>query len=377
MRFCDIPGHSEVKERLRGLVDENRIPHALLLEGPDGIGKHALARAFLQYVTCTDRHDGDSCGQCASCRQHESMQYIDTIYSFPYVKRKNENKDVPTVASDYLVDFISFAKENPFLDQVLWLETLGSPNTRPSIYVAESAELIRRLSFAPNISKYNTVIIWQADSLREDAANKLLKLVEEPPGNAIIVMTSARSGNILPTIYSRVQRIKVKRLTDSEIADWLVSHCGVDSETASDLAPLASGSVVEALRILNKKDDSSRYLEYFMNLMRLSYKRDIAALKGWATTVASEKRETIVDFLEYMARMLRENFIANLNNNELILLNSDERNFSRNFARFINERNVEALFEAVGTAISDIRANVSTKMVLFDLAITVILKLKQ
>ena len=377
MRFSEIPGHDDVKERLRQLADGSRIPHALLLEGPAGIGKFALARAFMQYVGCTQRKDGDSCGVCPSCRQHQINQHIDTLFSFPYIKRKSGSKDSPTLSSDYLSDFIEFLNESPFMDIDIWLEKLGRPNTKPQIYVEEAVELIRRLSMASHSSRYNSVIMWKVDRLVEAAANKLLKLIEEPPGEAIIIMTSDEPMNILPTIYSRAQRIKVSRYPDDMVAGWMIDSCGTPPESAASLAPLARGSLSEALRLLEHKNDSDRFLEYFKSLMRLAYKRDIAALKEWSQKVGAEKRDTAVAFLEYMARMIRENFIANFNNASLNLMTVAESEFSQNFARFINEKNVEEIFNAIGEAISDIRANVNVKIVLFDLAITVILKLKQ
>lgn len=372
MKFSDIPGHSEVKKRLRELADSKRIPHAILLEGPEGVGKHALARAFLQYVGCRNRQDGDSCGVCPSCIQHEAMQHIDTIYSFPYVKKNSKD----TLSNEYLPDFIRYVKENPFMDSTVWVEKYLASNTKPVIYVEEASELIRRLSFAPHVSRYTSVILWQAERMNESAANKLLKLIEEPPGESIIVMTSDSPMNILPTIYSRVQRIKVQRQSDNEVAQWLVDDCGVEAEKAADIAPLAMGSLAAARRIAATTDDSARFLEYFIALMRLAYMRDIMALKEWAQKVAAEKRETVVDFLEYTGRMIRENFIANLKDASLNLMSSSEADFSRNFSRFINERNVEDIFDATSEAILDVRGNVNAKLVLFDFAITVILKLK-
>lgn len=377
MKFSDIPGHEDVKERLRNMADEERIPHALLLHGPAGTGKHALVRAFLQYVGCRNRQNGDSCGSCPSCLQHEAMQHIDTIFSFPYIKKKSSSNSNPTYSSDYLREFIEFAQSSPFMDSTLWLEKLGSPTTQPVIYVEEATELTRRLSFAPNISRYNAVVIWQADKLNEAAANKLLKIIEEPPGEAIIVLTTDQPMNILPTIYSRTQRIKVSPLKDNEVAEWMCEHCDVDKDTAASLAPMARGSITNALQIVMSRDDSKRYLDFFISLMRLAYMRDIASLKEWSQKVAAEKRDSVIGFLEYMARMIRENFVANLGTPALNLMNTEEATFSRNFARFINERNASPLYDAVSVAISDVRANVNAKVVLFDLAITVILLLKQ
>lgn len=373
MRFCDIPGHEDAKDRLRSYADGGRIPHAILLEGPEGTGKHALARAFVQYVECPNRHDGDSCGVCASCRQHQAMQHIDTLYSFPYVKRKSATT---TVAGDYMHEFIEFVKESPYMDRSVWLEKLGSPNTKPIIYVDEAMAIIRSLSFATHNSKYKAVILWQADRLHETAANKLLKIIEEPPGSAIIVMTTDNPLNVLPTIYSRTQRIKILPLPDDTVAEWMVNELGAEPETAAGIAPLAQGSLTAAKQLLSNSTDTAKFLEQFIKLMRLAYQRDIGALKTWSNDLATEKRDTLVDFLEYMARMLRENFMANFHDASLNLMTPDEANFGRNFSRFIHERNVVPLYEAVNEAIADIRANVNTKLVLFDLSITVILLLK-
>ena len=357
------------------MVDSGQIPHAILLEGPEGIGKHALARAFLQYVGCTSRRDGDSCGVCPACRQHQSMQHIDTIYSFPYVRRDSSSKD--TLANDWMVEFIEYALEYPFMDESVWRQRMNATaNTKPVMYVSEANELIKRLSYAPRSSQYNSLIMWQADRLNEEAANKLLKMIEEPPGQSIIVMTSNMPMNILPTIYSRTQRIRVNRLSDNEVAQWIADNTEVTAEHAADIAPLAGGRIAEARKIASRDDDSSLFFDNFVSLMRLAYMRDIASLKNWSQKLGAEKRETIVDFLEYTARMLRENFVANLHDASLNIMSSTEKDFSRNFARFINEKNVSDLFEATSQAINDVRANVNPKIVLFDYAITVILKLK-
>lgn len=374
MRFKDIPGHKETKRHLTEIADSGRIPHALLLEGPEGIGKTALARAFVQYVDCNSRIDGDSCGQCPACRQHSALQHIDTVYSFPYKKKPAPHI---TYASDYQTEFIEFINESPFMDEVIWQSKLDSPASKPMIYVDEANRLIKRLSYAPQSSRFTTVILWQAERLREEAANKLLKLIEEPPGQAIIVMTSNSPMTILPTIYSRAQRIKVRPFTDDEIAQWMVENDGITPEDAAAIAPLARGSIVEAQKLLSKRDDSEVFLTYFIQLMRLAYQRDIGALKGWAQKLGSEKRDTIVDFFEYTSRMLRENFVANLHDASLNLMMPSENDFSRNFARFINEKNAVQLFDEVSQVIRDIRGNANAKLVLFDFAITVILLLKQ
>lgn len=373
MRFSDIPGQEDVKERLRNLVDSNKIPHAILLEGPEGSAKYALARAFAQYLHCTDRRNGDSCGMCPSCRQHASFRHIDTLFSFPVVKRGSGKE---TISDDYLTEFNEFISENPWMDFDAWLRKLGNPNTLPRIYVDEGNELLRRLSFTAHGAKHKVVLLWQPERMQEQTANKMLKLVEEPFADTVFVMTSDNPRLILPTIYSRVQRIVVKRYDTGTVARWLMANGVGNPEAANDVAVLSEGNLNKALRLIGVKDENAQFLEWFMQLMRLAYMRNIGKLKVWSTTVGSEKRERLIGFLDYCSRMLRENFVFNLKDNGLNLLTDTERGFSVNFARFINERNALGLFDEFSKAQNDIRANANSKIVLFDLSITVILLLK-
>lgn len=372
MKFSDIPGHEDVKARLRQIADSDRIPHAILLEGPAGTGKFALARAFIQYLHCSNRHDGEPCGECPACRQHGIMQHIDTIYSFPVVK---EGTTTP-VSNDYIDDFRQFISQSPLMDFDIWQKMLGS-NKIPVIYVAEANEIIRRMSFTSQLARYKAVIMWQPERMNPDTANKLLKYIEEPAEGTIFILTSDRPGLILPTIYSRLQRIRVSRQPDDIVATWLVEQNGVDIETASRYAPLAEGNMARALSIVADKDNTTDNLERFQSLMRLAYQRDIARLRKWSEEVAKEyKRERLSDFLQYISRQLRENFIANLHRRDLNLMTDHEAAFSKNFARFVNERNVLGLVDAVDKAAADIAQNANAKIVLFDLTITVILLLK-
>ncbi len=373
MRFADIPFHDDVKARLRELADGQRVPHALLFEGPAGSAKYALARAFAQYLHCTDRHDGDSCGVCPSCRQHHAHQHIDTLYSFPYVKKASGGN---TICDDYRSEFTDFMDSDPWMDFEDWPARLGDSNTQPQIFVDEAAELMRRAAYTSHSSLYKVILMWLPERLKEEAANKLLKVVEEPFADTVFVMTSDNSREILPTIYSRVQRIKVRRYDDAQVHDFLTGR-GVDAETATQISAIAGGDLSRALRLLRTKDSDDRYLDWFIQLMRLSYQRDIAALKAWSAKVAGEKREGLVRFLEYCCRMLRENFMLNFHRPELNCMTGPENKFSVNFARFVNERNVLRLFDEFSTAITDIRANVNAKIVMFDLCISVILLLKQ
>lgn len=359
------------------MADSGRIPHALLLEGLPGIGKMSLARAFAQYIHCTDRRDGDSCGKCPSCIHHASMSHLDTYYIYPVIKPKNGGS-TPPVSTDFLSEWIDYADGRVFMDYERWTDILRkkNDNAQPVIYVSESNELIRKLSFSAHESEYKIAIIWLPEKMNPEAANKLLKIIEEPYADTLFIMVSDQPDSILPTIYSRLQRIIVPRLSDEYIARSL-DNMGMDSKDASAIAHLAEGSMTGALHTLETSGDDAARFDLFTRLMRLAYQRKIAELREWGASLASLGREKEMKFYDYAVRFIRENFVYNFGIPEISYVNTVEAQFSRNFARFINENNVEKLVEVFTKARADIAGNANGKIVNLDVAIKVILLLKQ
>lgn len=373
MRFADISGHDDVKQRLRDMVDENRMPHAIMIEGPEGSAKFALARAFLQYIHCTARSAGDSCGRCPECKLSATLNHIDTFISFPVVKRSGRGD----TSDDYLAEFRDYVRDYPYMDFEEWLRRLDNINAQPLIYVSEATSLIRKLSITSRRSDFKTSLIWLPERLKEDAANKLLKLVEEPASDTIIVMVSNNSQLVLPTIYSRTQRVMVRRYTDAEVAEIISRKASMSEADAAIIARLANGSINEALRLVSVSKERKKFLEFFINLMRKAYQRKIIELRQWSADLAALGREPQIQFYEYCSRMLRENFVLNLKAPDLVFLTTDEMQFSVNFARFITNLNVMRLLDTFGKAATDIAANANSKIVNFDVAIQVILLLKR
>jgi len=373
MKLSDIPAHEIVKQRLRDMVDADRIPHALLLHGPSGIGKMAMARAFAQYIHCENRIDGDSCGVCPSCLQHQSFNHIDTHFVYPVVKNSKLKR---AVSDDYASEWREFLRESPWMDFDRWLELLGKDNAQPMIYVDESAELIRKLHYTARKSDYKIVLMWLPEKMNSECANKLLKLVEEPFPDTKIVMVSDRPDDILPTIFSRTQRVEMRRLADETIAGVLAADFAVDPVDAMAIAHIADGDMVAAIKALKVSKTSREFLELFMALMRLAYQRKVRDLRDWSMKVADLGRVQSCRFLSYCQRLVRENFIHNLNTPSLNYMNRDEAEFSSRFSRFINERNVLRIMSELNRAQTDIAGNGNAKIVLFDLAIKIILLLK-
>lgn len=376
MKFSDIPSHEQAKQLMRKMVADNRLPHALLLEGPQGIGKLALARAFAQYIHCENPDpDGDACGVCQNCRLHQAMNHIDTYHVFPVVKP--EGASTPPVSDDFLDSWREFIDNRRFTDFDEWTATFDKKNAQPITYVTESNSLIHKLSFTSHVANQKIIIWWLPEKMNDEAANKLLKVLEEPLEGTIFIMVSNEPLAILPTIYSRVQRIALKRLPDSVIAEELQAAHRMSPADAVALAHLADGDMTVALRSVNSRKEHSDFLELFMTLMRQAYQRNVANLRDWANDLAAAGREREVRFYDYAIRMIRENFMLNFATPGLNYLNSAEHDFSRRFARFITERNVEKLIEVFDKARIDIAGNGNGKIINLDVAVKVILLLKQ
>lgn len=374
MTFNDIISHDAAKKHLRQIVDSERIPHAILIEGQPGIGKFMLARAFAQYIHCENRQNGDSCGTCPSCIQHQSFNHIDTHFIFPIIKRGN-NK--PSISDDFIDDWREFLTENPYMDFEDWLTKLNNINAQPHIYVDESIDIIRKLNFTAHKAKFKIVLLWLPERMKLECANKLLKLIEEPYNDTLFIMVSNDSKQILPTIYSRTQRIELLRLGDETIANVLATKYSMDYNEALSIAHITDGDMNKAEKEIQLSKETSKFFEMFVTLMRLAYQRKISELKRWSNDIASLGREQSMQFLNYCQRLIRENFIYNLNVNELNYMNKNESQFSMNFARFITERNVQKLIEVLNKAQSDIMGNANAKIVFFDLSVKIILLLKQ
>lgn len=376
MKFADIPGHDAVKTRLRDMADTGRVPHALLLEGSEGSGKFALARAFAQYIHCSNPSGGEPCGNCPSCRQHQTLNHIDTLYSFPYIKKESGGT---TIADDYRKLFDEFITESPMMDFQMWREKLGKDNAQPQILVDEGEELIHRLGFMTRRSKFKIVLLWLPERLKEETANKLLKLIEEPSSDTIFIMTSNNPRGIIPTIYSRVQRIEVPRYSNAEISSILRSS-GFDSVTSDEAARLSDGNVNMALRIAGgdiENNVNSLYFDMFVNLTRLAYAKKVAELRQWSVDAADLGRESSIKFLAYCCHLTRESYLYKLNIEELRMMSSNEKNFIDRFHPFINEKNVEDFIEMFDRSARDIAANANAKIIFFDLAVRTIMLLRR
>lgn len=376
MKFADIPGNTHAVDHLRRMVDEDRLPHAIVIEGPAGTGKLMMARALAQYIHCENpTADGDSCGTCASCIQHQHHSHVDLHFTFPMLKCGSKKAE-DTESNDWIVEWREFLDESPYADMETWRSKLGDSNGQPVIYKAEADALRRSLSFTPRASRHKIALIWLPERMNETSANKLLKLIEEPFPDTRIIMVSDKPDLILPTIYSRLQRVALRRLPDAAVVDALRdARPEMTDADARAVAHVAEGNVNLALKLTGVAGGEN--LQRFILLMRTAYRKDIAALRRWALDMNTIGREAQIEFLHYCSRMFRENFIANIGNPAINYMTVDEASFSRNFSRFITSANVIRLIDETDRAARDIAANSAARIVLFDLAVKIVLLIKQ
>lgn len=356
------------------MADTGRLPHALLLEGPPGIGKMALARAFAQYVHCENRTpEGEPCGECQSCRLHATMNHIDVQWVYPVVKLEGMTS-APT-SEDFAEQWREYLDDRLFMDFQSWSETFSKRNAQPVTYVTESALLLHRLAFTSHVSKQKIVLWWLPERMNEEAANKLLKIIEEPQDDTLFIMVSDHPEGILPTIYSRLQRLRLRRLSDETVAQWLVNNQNTSSADALAAAHIAEGSPIRAMEVLAREGDRRDNFDMFVKMMRLAYKRDVAALRQWADDLAAKGRECEIRFYEQAIRLVRENFVYNYNVPDINYMTTVENEFASKFARFITEANVERIIETFNRAKSDIAGNGNGRIINLDVSIKIIMLL--
>ena len=376
MKFSDVVSQEAVKQRLLHDVRNNRIPHALMLTGPKGAGKMPLALALAQYLLCEHPGGEEPCGMCRSCRMVEEWAHPDLHFTFPIIKKKNSS--TAPVCDDYLKEWRQQLSRGLYFDVNDWLETMRADNQQAVYYVTESDALLRKLAIKSSQGGNRVIVMWLPERMNQETANKLLKLIEEPPSRTYFIMVCEEPDKVLGTIISRTQRLQVPALSAQEISEALVSRYALPQDLAVELAHVSQGSLTEALHRMAAGNDEAQFFEQFVSLMRLAYMRKIKDLREWSDAMASTGREPQKRFLRFAQRMLRENFIYNFQRQDSLNYQMrNEADFSRNFARFINERNVIRMMEELADAERDIEGNVNAKMVFFDLALHTIVLLKQ
>lgn len=370
MQFSKVVGQGKIKEQLLSSVKSGRIPHAQLFYGPEGCGSLPLAVAYAQYVACLDKKDDDSCGVCSSCKKIEQLAHPDLHFSFPSNTSKIASKD-PT-SDDYIKLWREFMLLSPYFRSSQWFNYMGIENKQGLISKNESELIMRKLNLKSFESDYKFLILWLPEKMNITAANMLLKLVEEPPERTLFLLVSENPGEVLLTISSRTQPVKLSSIDRESLTKVVLEQFNLSEEEAYGISRLANGNFIAAREILETTEENAFNFERFTTLMRLSYGRKIQDINAWVDEMAGSGRERLKGFFFYAARLIRENFILNMKNDEIVYLTQKEKQFSQKFHPFINGRNILAIASEINQASADIERNGNVKIVLFDMALKIV-----
>jgi len=366
MQFSEIPGNASEKKSLLFEAKENRVSHAQLFLGQEGTAKLPLALAFSAYLLCDNPGATDSCGICDNCEKVKRLVHPDLHFVFPVVISKEEK-----VASsdDRLKQWNEFVLKNPYFDINTWQQHLDELGKNAVIGVEESRHILQKLSLKSYSGKYKIMIIWLPEKMNTQAANKLLKMLEEPPDDTLFLLLSDSIETILPTIISRTQIIKINLFETDDIAYYLENKFAADKTVAYSIAGLAQGNMVEAIQMISGDENQHIYFDFFVRMMRTAYAANAFELMTVAEDLAGLEKEQQKNFLKYGLHLFRESIILNYMKGELVVLRNEERAFLEKFAKFINNQNITELNEEFNTAHYHLERNANAKILFTDLMI--------
>ncbi|MFD1553109.1 DNA polymerase III subunit delta' [Putridiphycobacter roseus] len=366
MQFKDIIGQEKTKALLLKEAKKGRISHAQMFIGDKGIGKLPLAMAFAQYLLCESPGANDSCGTCNACVKVKQLVHPDVHYVFPVVKSAQTKV---SVSDDRRQQWNAFVKQNTYFNLQMWQEFLEEMGKNAQIGVDESRSILKKLSLKSYSGKYKIMIIWLPEKMNTSAANKLLKILEEPPENTLFFLVCDAIETILPTIISRTQIIKVPNLKIEEVKSYLIKEKNLPENQAQSIASLTQGNLVEGVLMSQGDVANNQYFESFVKLMRSAYAIDAIALMNVAEELGGIGRENQKNFLRYSLHMFRESLIYNYLGEEKVNVKDEEKAFLNKFAKFINNQNITDLITAFDEAIYHIDRNANAKLLFSDLVI--------
>ncbi len=368
MLFKDIIGQTHIKNHLTTSADNGRIPHAQLFIGKEGSGTLATAIAYAQYLLCNNSNDSDSCNLKCSKLAHPDLHF-----AFP-VATNDKVKKHP-ISNLFLDDWRSFIKEQPYGSLFNWFQHIGIENKQGQIGVDEAEQIVKSLQLKAYEGGYKVMIIWMAEKMNISAANKLLKLIEEPPEKTIFILVAEEEEQIINTILSRCQVLHFPVLSESDICNALIENENSFQAEASKIAHQSEGNYNKALHLLKHDSSDTVFEGWFILWVRTAFKAKgnasvIQNLIEWSDTIAKSGRETQKKFLHYCLQFFRQALLANYKANELVFLEPETEGFTLDkFAPFIHSANIIEIEKELNDALYHIERNGNAKVILLDLSI--------
>lgn len=367
MQFVKVIGQQAVKQRLINMVTNNRISHALLFFEQSGAGGLPMAVAFAQYINCENRTGTDSCGTCSSCVKIEKLVHPDLHFAVPTAS--DSKKDKKALTADYANEWRKAFLANPYLNLTDWFTELRfETNKQLFLSIEESRDIIHKLSFVSFEGDYKICIIWYPETWRKEGSNALLKILEEPPNKTVFILVTENYDELMPTILSRTQLIKIPKVSSADLITELKLH-KVSEEVAQRIVHLSDGSYNKAMELIDE-ENATTFDKEFIAWMRLCFNptKDYPKLNSWIETMAGKKRETLKNFISFCLQTCRECMLINYADASMI--RQDETQFPglKLFAPFINQNNAEQFTTLLSEAGYHIERNANAKIMFLDLS---------
>jgi len=374
MLFTQVVGHQYIKQRLIQTVKDNRISHAQLFYGKEGTGALQLAMAYAQFINCTNKQENDSCGTCPSCKKYQNLAHPDLHFAFPIFKKKPS--PAKTYCDDFIEDWRELNKQNPYFTLNQWYQLINIQNKQGGIFESESSSIIKKLMLKSFEATYKVMIIWLIEKMNRVSANRLLKLIEEPPPQTLLLLVAEQTGKILPTILSRTAQVFVPEIQNDDLYQVLQNSGNLTPQAISNIVKISGGSFSNAINLIDQEEENDFNFENFVLFVRLAWKHGAEEILKWVDNMALQGREKQKSFLLYGLRLIRDNFMLNLKTPELIRLNEKEEEWSVKFSQFIHAQNIKQISQEFNEAFYHIERNANSKIVLFDLALKIASLLK-
>ena len=373
MLFTDILGQNHIKAHLTKSADNGRIPHAQLFVGHEGCGALPMAIAYAQYVLCNNSNGDNNTGNESCNLKFNNFSHPDLHFAFPVVT-SNKAKRHP-VSNHYIEEWRQLLNEQPYGNLFDWYKLLGVDNKQGQIGVDEALEIVKSLSLKSYEGGYKVMIIWMAEKMNSACANKLLKLIEEPPNKTIFILIAEEEEQIINTIRSRCQILHFPRLAEDVIQEGLIKDYNLDATVAQKIAHQANGNYNKACDLVYHDSEDLQFEEWFVFWIRSAFKakgnkKAIHDLISWSEDIAKTGRETQKQFLHFCINFIRQALLLNYGAEDLVYLEPKSKNFKlENFAPFIHNNNILDISEELQNAIYHIERNGNSKIILTDLSI--------
>ncbi len=367
MQFKEIIAQESIKEQLIQTVVENRVSHAQLFLSATGSGAFPLAIAYAQYINCLNKSPKDSCGECSSCRKYEKYIHPDLHFSYPIFTSKEKKI---AIATDVLNDWRELLLNDFYFDTDIWRSKLDAENKQLNIPIAECHDIIKKLSYKAFEAETKVLIMWLPEFL-DRSGNSLLKIIEEPPANTLFILVAQNQEQILTTILSRTQIVKIPKLSDAEIENYLIDTAQLSENQATEYSFLADGNLIEAKTLLQDTPNNNAY--HFTEWLRMGYGNKVPVMIDFTENVAKWGRENQKNFLKYGINFLRECSLLLSGADELVKLPTETLSIAVKLTtNVLNLAMVEALINELELAHYHIERNGNPKILFLDVSLRLV-----